>query len=181
MGRSNGLFFGRSSASLEDDDNDSAEKAFAWDSLSMSKKKRCLYRSTSIACKLQSWHQPLNKWMTWYESKRAYHLESDVNSGWKAVARTFPCRTATITRSLEYTSSCHVIAGQLAEISRPNSEHGMKYCKNDNTSMSSIFTKGNVHRNWKGATRWAHQMQTCKQINKTTSNKVHLVNALADQ
>ena len=28
--------------SLEDDDNDSAAKAFAWDSLSMSKKKRCL-------------------------------------------------------------------------------------------------------------------------------------------
>jgi hypothetical protein len=38
--------------------------------------------------------------------KTAYHLESDVNSGWKAVARMFPCRTATITRSLEYTSSC---------------------------------------------------------------------------
>jgi len=30
-----------SSVSLEDDDNDSAAKAFVWDSLSMSKKKRC--------------------------------------------------------------------------------------------------------------------------------------------
>jgi hypothetical protein len=38
MGRSSGLFFGRYSASVEDDDNDRVEKAFAWDSLSMSKK-----------------------------------------------------------------------------------------------------------------------------------------------
>jgi hypothetical protein len=42
MGRSSGLFFGRFSVSLEDDDIDNAEKAFAWDSLSMSRKKRCL-------------------------------------------------------------------------------------------------------------------------------------------
>jgi hypothetical protein len=42
MGRSNGLFFGRPSVSLDDDDRESAENAFAGDSLSMSKKKRCL-------------------------------------------------------------------------------------------------------------------------------------------
>jgi hypothetical protein len=42
MGRSRGLGFDRPSASLEDVDSDSAEKAFAWDSLSISKKSRCL-------------------------------------------------------------------------------------------------------------------------------------------
>lgn len=74
MGRSGALFFDPTSALFEDADSDSAAKAFAWDSLSMSKKSWC-------------------------------HLESDVSSGWNAVARMFPCRTATITRSLEYTWS----------------------------------------------------------------------------
>ena len=34
--------------------------------------------------------------------------ESDDNFGWKVVARMFPCRTAKITQSFEYTSSCQV-------------------------------------------------------------------------
>ena len=68
--------------SLEDDDNDSAAKAFAWDSLSMSKKKRCL--STRSITWVQSQHlRALNPWQMddtlWKEG--VYHRESDVNSG----------------------------------------------------------------------------------------------------
>lgn len=46
MGRSKGLVFDPPSESLEDDDRDSAEKAFGCDSLSISKKKRCLWSSS---------------------------------------------------------------------------------------------------------------------------------------
>ena len=71
MGRSSGLFFGMSSVSLEDDDNDSAAKAFVWDSLSMSKKKRCLstgriHMGSESASKSA---KPLAKWMIRYGRK----------------------------------------------------------------------------------------------------------------
>lgn len=116
MGRSSGLFFGRSSVSREDGDNDIAEKAFAWDSLSMSKKKRCLPGARRKSFRVSNKRaKPLLEWMVLVSKEHAYHLESDVNSGWKAVARMFLCRTATITRSFEYTSSWQYISGQLTE------------------------------------------------------------------
>jgi hypothetical protein len=84
MGRSRGLFFGKSFASVEDEPSDSAAMAFVWDSLSMSKKKRCLStvwpQASGSAARLKS-NKTTENCMIWYETKELYHLESDVNSG----------------------------------------------------------------------------------------------------